>query len=278
LILGNTDCVDIDLRRGTVSVEGRDLSGPLIDTKTQQKYQNLTSSQIVSQVAQQFALTPNVTATSTLTGRYYEIDHARLTNDISYWTLLTYLAQEEGFDVFVSGSTLNFQPSAQGGQPGHTIQYTPPTEQSIQQGNFMDLKLHRSQTLAKGAVVKVVSWNSKQRASFTATAKSSLKGDSPASGAGQLYPYTMPGLTMEQAQNFANARLKEISLHERVVELDIPGELTLQPRQLVSLTGTGTSFDQAYYIDRINRRVDVDGGFRESIRMKNHSPESTVDA
>jgi hypothetical protein len=45
-------------------------------------------------------------------GRYYEIDHARLTNDISQWTLLNYLAQEEGFDLNVTGSTLNFQPSA----------------------------------------------------------------------------------------------------------------------------------------------------------------------
>ena len=278
LILGNADDVDIEIPAGLLRVRGRDLSAPLMDNKTTEKFQNQTSSQIVTQIAQmpQFNLTPNVAATTAPSGVFYEIDHARLTDNISYWTLLNELARFEGFDVYVSGSTLNFQPSVPAGQPSYTINYTPPTPQMIQSGNFIDLKMHKSQTLAKDVVVQVTSWNSKQRTAFTAASPPGAKAST--NGNSTFYPMVRAGLTMDQAQQLAQNMRQEIALHERVVEVNMPGELALRPRQHVALTGTGTSFDQTYYIDRINRRVDVDGGFSESIRMKNQSPQNTADA
>ena len=276
LILGNADAVDLDLVNGIVTASGRDLSAGLIDTKTSEKFQNRTSSQIAAIIAQRNGLTPNVTATSTPSGRYYEIDHARLTSDISEWTLLTYLAQEEGFDVYVTGSVLNFVPATPSSQPGFTIDYQPSTPQSIKQGNFTTLNLRRSQTLAKDIIVKVVSWNSKVRAAFTATAKRGGTGANPINGSAQLYTFTIPGLTQDQAQQIANNKLAEISRHERVVDVSLPGELTLQPRQSVALTGTGTAFDQTYIVDRITRHFSFEGELEETITMKNHTTESTV--
>ena len=270
LIVGKADTSEYDPVNNTAHVSGRDLSAYFIDTKTEEKFQNQTSSEIVTTLASRAGLTPNVTATSTPVGRYYEIDHARLTNDISEWTLLNYLAQEEGFDIFVTGTTLNFQPSAQGSAAGYTIQYTPPSAAEIQSGNFISLSCSRSQTLAKGTVVKVVSWNSKQQTAFTATAKRGT-----AAGA-QVYTFKMPGLDQGQAQTIANNKLDEITKHERKIDVTMPGELVLQPRQLVALAGTGTGYDQNYYIDEINRRVSLEEGFMQTIRMKNHSPDSTV--
>ena len=275
LILGNADDVDIELPAGLLRVRGRDLSAPLMDNKTTQKFQNQTSSQIVTQIAPQFNLTPNVVPTSTPSGVFYEIDHARLTDNISYWTLVNELARFEGYDVYVTGNTLNFQPSSPSTQPTYTISYTPPTQRMIQSGNFIDLKMHRSQTLAKDVVVQVTSWNSKQRTAFTATSPSGAKAS--LTGSSTLYPIVRAGLTIDQAQKLAQNTRAEITLHERVVEVTMPGEITLMPRQHIALTGTGTNFDQTYFIDRINRRVDIDGGFSESIRMKNQSPQNTAD-
>jgi phage protein D len=276
LILGNADTIDIDMPNGTVEASGRDLTAALIDTKVVAKYQNLTSSKIAAQIAASAGLQANITATSTPAGRYYEIDHARLNSDVSQWTLLNYLAQEEGFDVYVSGNTLNFVPSQQGGSPAYTLTYQQPTTEQIRTGNFIRLALRRSQTLAKGTVVKVISWNSKQVTAFTATAKRSGTSGSATADTAQVYTFKVPGLTQDQAQQFANARLQEISLHERVVDVTIPGETSLTPRQLVALTGTGTSFDQNYYIDSIERSFSMDDGFMQTIKMKNHSAESTV--
>jgi phage protein D len=270
LIVGNADEIELDLPNGTVSVSGRDLSAYFIDNKSEEKFQNQTSSEIVATLAARAGLTANVTATSAPVGRYY---------DISEWTLLNYLAQEEGFDIYVTGTTLNFQPSAQGSAPAYTLTYTPPSQGQLQAGNFIDLKCRRSQTLAKGTVVKVISWNAKQQTAFTATAKRVGSGaGSVAAGTAQLYTFKMPGLDQGQAQLIANAKLDEITKHERKIDVTLPGELLLQPRQLVAVTGTGTSFDQSYFIDEINRRVSLEEGFMETIRMKNHSPESTVSA
>ena len=35
----------------------------------------------------------------------------------------------------------------------------------------------------------------------------------------------------------------------------MPGELALSPRNMITLEGTGTDFDQTYYIDVIERRM-----------------------
>ena len=276
LILGNADAIDIDLANGTVEASGRDRSADLIDTKVVAKYQNLTSSQIAAQIAANAGLSANITATSTPAGRFYQIDHARLTSDVSEWTLLNYLAQEEGFDVYVTANTLNFVPSQSSSVAPYALTYQQPSFDQIQSGNFIRLQMRRSQTLAKGTVVKVVSWNSKQQTAFTATAKRSGTSGSATSDTAQVYTYKVPGLTQDQAQQFANARLQEISAHERVVEAVIPGETSLTPRQQVTLSGTGTSFDQAYFIDAIDRSFSMDEGFIQTVRMKNHSAESTV--
>ena len=54
----------------------------------------------------------------------------------------------------------------------------------------------------------------------------------------------------------------------------MPGELALTPRSMITLEGTGTEFDQAYYIDVIERRLRRDGGLTEHILAKNTSPRT----
>ena len=53
-----------------------------------------------------------------------------------------------------------------------------------------------------------------------------------------------------------------------------PGEIALTPRDMVKLQGTGTSFDQTYYIASIDRSISFDEGFRQTMRLKNTSPRS----
>jgi hypothetical protein len=101
---------------GRLQIEGRDLSSRLIENKTQEAFVNQTSSQVATTLAQRRGLTPQVTATTTLVGRYYQQDHVRdslnqFSRTTTEWDLLIYLAQREGFDVFVKGTTLYFQPT-----------------------------------------------------------------------------------------------------------------------------------------------------------------------
>jgi phage protein D len=106
------DNLDYDAEHGTINVDGRDLSAYLIASKVQETFQNQTSSQIAQTLAARHGLIADVTPTTTLVGRYYQIDHEQIgagdfTRATTEWNLVFILAQYENFDVWVTGSTLN---------------------------------------------------------------------------------------------------------------------------------------------------------------------------
>ena len=69
----------------------------------------------------------------------------------------------------------------------------------------------------------------------------------------------------------AKSLLKDIAVRARIIEVDMPGELNLNPSSRVNLSGTNTSWDQLYYIDEITRSLSFGEGFKQHLRLKNHS-------
>lgn len=117
LIVGRVDSVQYEPARFGVVLEGRDLTSHFIDNKTSEKYQNLTASQIAIKLAKKYGLKPMVTKTTRRVGSYYQIDHVDVRSERSEWDLLTYLAGIEGFQVYVRGRELHFEPSAWNAPP-----------------------------------------------------------------------------------------------------------------------------------------------------------------
>lgn len=272
LILGQVDNVEYDPVRRTLALSGRDLSAPLIDAKTAEKFVNQTSSQIAETLAKRHGLTPSVKPTKTRAGSYYSTDNVVLTQEQTEWDLLIYLAQRENFDVWVSGTTLFFQPSpVEAALPYLLVWSEPP------QSNALDIRLERSQTLARDVIVKVQSWNQKQQRSFVVTYKATQAFKSQrVGGKAQTYSYVVPNLTRDEALKFAQAKAQEITRHERILTASLPGDNTLTTRAMVKLVGTGTAWDQNYYPDTVTRRISADQGYRMDLRAKNHSTLSTV--
>ena len=81
-------------------------------------------------------------------------------------------------------------------------------------------------------------------------------------------------MTSDQALKLAQQLLEELTRHERVIALTMPGELTITPRTLIGLQGTGTDFDQTYHVDESERSLGVNGGFVQRIRAKNMDSRS----
>ena len=79
-----------------------------------------------------------------------------------------------------------------------------------------------------------------------------------------------PNLTPEDALKLAQRKLAELTRHERIIRITMPGELALTPRSMITLEGTGTEFDQAYYIDVIERRLRRDGGLTAAYSGQEH--------
>ena len=272
LLTGRVDSVAIDPVVGEIRLSGRDLTGTMIETRTQETFTNRTSSEVATILASRHNLIPVVTATTSPVGRYYQNEHDRITlgqfsRATTEWDLLVFLAQQEGFDVFVAGTELHFQPA----NPA------PDLVQPIHANDLINLQLERSLTLARDIEVVVKSWNSRNQSAFTQTARAARQtgnGTKGHSGPPQRYVFVRPNLTQNDALKLAQQKLAELTRHERVLQATMPGDLTLSPRSMLTLSGTGTAFDQSYFIDTIERVLNFETGFTQHIRAKNSSPRN----
>ncbi|MDR3520435.1 MAG: hypothetical protein P4L54_02350 [Acidocella sp.] len=248
LMTGQIDNIKIDFASNLVSLSGRDLSARLIDAEISETFVNQTSSQIAGTLAVRHGLTPNVTATSTPIGQYYELDHARSVLGLnsrsgSEWDLMVQLAQLENFSLSIVGETLNFL--------NQVLQQ--PTLLNVQ--DCMELSIDLATTLPTTTIVK--SWNTRNKAALTQSAGAVSGGKTT---------LIKPNLTTEQAQLIASNHLMALTAHSGIMTAKIPGELELLPAARILLAGTESSLDQIYMTDSIVRRISVADGFTQMIR------------
>lgn len=285
LVKGEVDQVRLDATRGVLRVEGRDLSARLMETRTAELFANMTAADIVRDLAARHGLAADVAPGGALVGRGWMPGRTRLGRERlglghysrlpTEWDVLVGLAGFEGFDVWVEGETLHFRPAL----PARAVLLTP--------SSVSGLRLERALTLAGDIEVVVRSWSVAQHQAFAQTARRAgatggvgATGGRAKGGVGrrQRYVYVVPGLAPDEALKLAQARLAEITRHERVVSIDMPGDLAIAPRGRVRLAGTGTDFDQDYRVDRVERRVSVAHGFRQSVQARNASTGQEVSA
>lgn len=245
LLTGQIDNVRIDLLTNTAELCGRDLSARLIDTEISETFANQTSSQIASTIAARHQLTANVTATQTIVGQYYELDHARNalaahSRATTEWNLLTELAEIENFVVSVTGTTLNFGPAV-AGQP---VFVTP--------RSFIALNLDVATTIPMSARVK--SWNTRQK---------TVVSQSAGSGAGTTL--IRPNLTVAQAQSLAANHLATLRQHGMFLIGTMPADLTLMPGMQLVLSGTESALDRTYGVSAMSRALDGRTGFTQTV-------------
>jgi phage protein D len=268
-VIGPIDSIDIESPDNTVEVGGRDFSKSLIDTQTYENFTNQTASQIATTIAQRHGLAAVVQATTTPVGATDADTNTttRNTRRESEWDLLTKLARDEGFVVYVRGKTLYFQPDSEPTGTPYKLVYKPANVDGTQQsGNMIKLRRSRTLTLAGSITVTVISHNRDTGAAVTATATLTANSGQP-----QTYTIDVPGLTQAQAQVRAKQLLKTYSLFERVIDIDMPGDPTLSFEQPIQLSGTNTGWDMTYFADQIEREMAMEHGFSMHIRAKNHS-------
>jgi phage protein D len=262
LIQGAVDRVSIDPIRRAVRLDGRDLTARLIEARTQEAFVNRTASEIAETLAARHGLEADITPTRTKAGRYYQDEHDRITlglfsRAMTEWDLLTWLARQEGFDVYVRGRTLHFHPPAEA-----------PRAHALSVADVMDLRLDRALHLAREIEVVVKSWNSRQQQAFTQTARAPGPRGGGAAGQRQRVVLVRPNLTTEQALQLAQATLRELTRHRLAIRLTMPGETAIMPRDALRLSGSNSAFDQTYMVDEVTRRLSLAHGFTQHIRAR----------
>jgi phage protein D len=288
LSVGVVDMLDVDPLTARVMLSGRDLSARLIDTKTTLIYPNDTASNIAILLAKKHNLTPMVTATTGNVGRFFNNFETNaqnlLTKQITEWDLLTFLAQQSNFVTYVQAENLIFGPLPTDASSAYILNFTPPQSSGLTP-TYGGTQLHfrRSLTLAADVAVKIiVPTNPQTGKSSIKTARYNRKGRAaltnvPApSGRVTTYTFIMPGLTDQQAQQQANSLAQSISLNEIIISTTRPGDNLIKKGGLLKVAGTGSAYDQIYFLDQVTRTLNIETGYQMEIIAKNHDVSSNL--
>lgn len=278
-IIGAVDRWNFRPAKFEVHVEGRDHTAKLIDTKTSEKFANYTTSQVATLLAKRRGLTPVVTETTTSVGGITKYDHTHVSDERSEWDLLSYFAGIDGFQVYITGNELHFEPALDPDTADqYVIRWVPPGTYAYPVANVADdLSFDRDLTIAKGVTVTVRSWNGGK--AFTATyPNSSAKGISPGNSEPkrQVYSIVRSGLDRQAAQQLAQKIHKQITDHEMRMNGSMPGDNKLTASTIIRVEGTQSAFDQLYYADSVRRSINYDSGYTMSFSAKNHNPNTMV--
>jgi len=277
LIVGLVDKWTFRPAKFEVSVEGRDYTSKFIDVKTNEKFANMTTSQVAILLANRRGLTPVVTPTTTSVGWITKWDHVHATDERTEWDLLAYFAGLDGFQVYVTGTELHYEPAL---DPATTDQYrirwVPKGLLAYPQCNTSeDITFERDLTLAKGVTVQVSSWKDK-KIYVSTYPNNTAKGISPGQSTSkrQVYEIKRNGLDKQGTQQLAQQIHKQITDHEMRMSCSLPGDNILLPNVIVRVEGTNSVFDQLYYVDTVRRSLSYESGYTMSLTAKNHNPNS----
>jgi phage protein D len=262
LITGSVDEISIDWVARTVEVSGRDKSAKLAETRRSKKYNNQTVADIVSGIAEANGLNPVISGATGLAGKSYDQDQSFLVLSGTDFETLSALAEREGYRWYVDGDDLHFEPVEENGGV-YTLLYRPPTPDQYGSANFVRLTTRRNLRAAKTAKVTVKSWHpwSQQLNEYTAEAPG-------ADGDPLAYEFIVPMMSPAQVESLAKARAATAIRHELALDIGMPGDLAIDVTQKLSLTGTGTAYDQQYDIDAIHFEMVYAQGFEMRIQTK----------
>ncbi len=276
-VIGPVDKVEVEQPVNRVVLSGRDYSALLIDTQSFESFENQLASDVATTIANRHGLTPMVTPTKMPIGQLSPRDNAYAAATVrqSEWDLLTRLARAEGYDVFVRGRSLFFQPPAGPTGAPFLLNWVPgPGPGGAARSNALHLRMSRQLRLARDLSVTVLSHNSVSGMPVAQTVTSTLGGQAAgtaASAGPQQYVFDVPGLTQAQAAARAQKLATDFGQQERVIEIEMPGDPFLTIESPIVLSGTGTGWDQAYVIDRIDRALAFARGFTMHLTVKSRS-------
>jgi hypothetical protein len=272
VITGNVDTHRYDPIANCISVAGRDLAALLCDERIVATYRNQTASQIATSFAAEHGLNTSITATKTLAGRFYDIDHdethgGEFSCATNEWDLLCRLGSQEGITPYVFGNTLFFNPPSQN-PPTFPISFSLNAAGEMV-SNVTGLTLERHMTEARDIVVTVRSWHSRKKASLSATVRTKTKSPGTDSNVPpSTYLILVPNLTQQECLAKAQQLALDYSQHERNLSVVFPSFGFMNPATVVPVSGTGTDYDMTYYPQAITYSVDFESGARTEIFAK----------
>lgn len=247
LITGEIDNVEFDYIGRTISISGRDASAKLHKTKSSEKFVNQTPAQVIQTIASRVGLSAAVDAIALQAGRYINTDWVKLTDGVSYASVLHKLCEFMGAHWWVTGSALNVK-STQSAVSPYRINFS---DANGVVSDALQLRVRRNVQAGKPISVTVKSWNPRQAKAFVGS--STVGGN----GTTQNYVYHLPNVSQDHANQHAKAKASDHARHELEVSAELVGDPSIdvsQPLQLI-----GTEFAQTFKMDSVSHSFGMAG-------------------
>jgi hypothetical protein len=249
LVTGEIDSVDIKFIEGMISVHGRCKSAKLHEKKSSEKWVNKKTGQVVQDLASRAGLSVQADPGLLNAGKFVNIDWARVTDGISFASVIHKMAELDGARWWTDASG-NLQYRYVNSPAGiYTLNYSPGPPISA---DFFTLTVKFNIQAAKQQKVTVKSWHPKQ--------KKVNQGQASAGGSGGPveYNYHIPNLTPEQAQQYAKSKAAEHARHAYTLNAHCVGDPSIDVAMALALSGTGY-FDGQYQIDSVHHHFGNSG-------------------
>jgi hypothetical protein len=249
LITGEIDVVVIDLIGTSIQVIGRCVSSKLHNVKSSEKWVNKKGHEIVQDLAGRVGLQVTADESMLQAGKQVQIDYAKMTDGISYASVIHKLAELDGARWWVDHQGQLHYQSKTNPSGTYTINYSygPPIV-----SDAIRLSIRHNVQAGKKIQVQVRSWNPKK--------KEVLSADSNVSGEGGplSYKYHIPNLLKDHVTQHAKSKANEQARHAWQINASLAGDPSIDVAMGLQLTGTNY-FDQIYEIDSIHHEFGMSG-------------------
>jgi hypothetical protein len=265
---GFADQIFFDPVRQQARIRGRDESAILSESSPQLSYYNQTASEIVIQIATRHGLPAICTETADIVGSFRNGSHNQLFHTThsqfrSEWDLLTHLARNEEFELFIRDRTLVFSPLAA----------LPTRIWPISTSNVINMGCQRTLPLGGRPRLQIQSWNSASSQAFSFSIDDPDDIIDTTEGVPMEHVIVKPNLSPNDVEKLARRYMRQLKSQQTSIYFTMPGETAMRARDTISLSGVGKKYDTLYMISSIRRRFSSTGGFLQYVRATPTIPD-----
>lgn len=257
---GHFTHTEVNFGPRVVRAEGKDSADTMIGTRTDEAFPNQTVGSVVSKLAGKVGLgTVQGGKSGDMAGHTYDYQEYRYNTDVqSAWDAVQDMANQIGNIAFVDGvaKTLYFvEPNFTEGN--FNVVYRNPTTESYDESNVaVELLCGHDCTLQGGSSTLADSMFSFDNKTYVGKSG----GGGTGGGTKEFYSEE-PGRTQDQVQTKAKGLKNLADSKQWTIEVLAPGDPSVKASTGVTLSGTGTAWDQLYAVQSVTHRVSAEHGY-----------------
>ncbi|KAB8122519.1 hypothetical protein D3W54_15180 [Komagataeibacter medellinensis] len=274
---GIVDHVEWSPAETSVHVQCRDYLARLLDMRVLDGWMNMTGGDVVRAMITAAGLIPDVHMDDGMVGQFWQVEHKRMAAAShgrfqTAFDLASTLATQAGCDLYATGRTVTCAPPATASTANtHGLGYADTSSTAPLAIGANALRLSRDYQIARGIVVHVMSWDSRQRTKVDYYYSATGGSVRPPGGGGSVHSFSLPGARLDDLQRYARQKYNQIVAHEHTITAQIPGRITLAPRQFMQVSGTGTTWDGTLAVDSVASRFSWQGGFSQQVTLRHRN-------